>query len=54
MMLPSTSFSLFMAIAIMALAVWALPGYTRFVLILPAALGAVWAVVKLRRSRTFE
>jgi hypothetical protein len=50
MTLPSNSFSLFMAILIMALAVWALPGNTRLVLVLPVVLGAAWAFWKLRRS----
>lgn len=53
MTFPSNSFSFFMALLIMALAVWALPGNTRLVLVLPVVLGAVWAFWKLRRSRTF-
>jgi hypothetical protein len=50
MRLPSTSFSLFMAIILMMLAVWGVPGYAKLVLFVPAMLGAGWAFFKLRRS----
>lgn len=54
MRLPYTSFPLLMAILIMILAVWAVPGYARLVLIISTILGAGLAFFKLRRSRSFE
>jgi hypothetical protein len=50
----SQSFSLFMAIIIMALAIWALPGNMRVVLVVPVVLGAIVAFRKLRGSRTVD
>jgi hypothetical protein len=43
------SFALVMTIGIMILAALAAPGWARLVLILPAALGALWAIARLRR-----
>ena len=52
MRVPAISFSAFMAVLIMALAGWALPGYSRLILIVPTLLGTGWAILKLRRERT--
>jgi hypothetical protein len=46
------AFALFMAVAVMILAVAALPGMLRVALLVPAFLGAVWAFLKLRRAST--
>lgn len=43
-------FSLVMALLIMGLAVWAVPGTGKLVLLTPAVLGAAWAFMRLRRS----
>ena len=44
------SFSLGMALLVMALAVWAVPGWGRLVLVAPVIAGAGWALFSLRRS----
>ncbi len=44
------SFALFMTIAIMVLAIVSVPWPLRVVLLVPAALGAALALLKLRRS----
>jgi uncharacterized membrane protein len=46
----NTTFPAFIAVWIMALAVWAVPGPGRLVLLAPVVIGAVWAFVRLRRS----
>jgi hypothetical protein len=43
-------FALLIAIAVMILAIAALPGRSRMILVVPAALGAIWAAVRIRRS----
>ena len=48
---PSQTFPLFMALAIMGLAVWALPSGARPVLGAATLLGAIWAAVRLTRQR---
>lgn len=48
---PATTwFSVLMVLLIMGLAIWAVPGTGRLVLLAPVVLGAVWAVTRLRRS----
>ena len=54
MTLPPNSFSLLIAILIMGLVVWAVPGNARLVLVLPVLLGAAWAFWRLRRPSTFK
>jgi hypothetical protein len=46
------SFAAVMALLIMGLAVWAVPGAGRLVLLAPVVAGAGWAFLKLRRSGT--
>src|SRR5262249_31828108 len=45
-----STFSGFMAVVIMALAVWAVPGWGRLVLLAPIVAGAGWAIFTLRHS----
>jgi hypothetical protein len=45
----TVSFSPFMAVVVMALAIWAVPGWGKLPLLGAAILGACWAVVRLRR-----
>jgi hypothetical protein len=44
------SFSAGMALLVMALAVWAVPGWGRLVLLAPLIAGVGWALFRLRRS----
>jgi hypothetical protein len=44
------AFSLFMALGVMTVAVWAVPGAGRLILLAPVVLGAAWAVARLRRA----
>jgi len=44
------SFSGAMALLIMGLAVWAVPGWGKLVLLTPIIIGAGWALIRLRRS----
>ena len=46
----TVSFSVFIMLLIMGLAVWSVPGAGRLVLLAPVALGAAWAFTCLRRS----
>jgi len=46
----TVSFSPFMAVLIMGLAIWAVPGWGKLPLLGAAILGALWAFVRLRRS----
>ena len=48
-LLTSSYFSLFMVAATTGLAVWALPGSAKLVLLVPAVLGVAVAALKLRR-----
>jgi hypothetical protein len=48
---PSQALPLFMALAIMALAVWALPSGARPILGAATVLGAIWAAVRRARQR---
>jgi len=47
---PELSFSGGMALLIMGLAVWAVPGWGRLVLVAPIIAGTGWALLRLRRS----
>ena len=49
--LPTQAFPLFMAVAIIMLAVWALPSGARPMLGAAILLGAIWAAVRLARQR---
>jgi hypothetical protein len=48
----SVSFAAVMALLIISVAVWAVPGAGRLVMLAPVVGGAGWAYVKLRRSRS--
>lgn len=46
----NTTFPAFIAVWIMGVAIWAVPGPGRLVLLAPVIIGAVWAFVRLRHS----
>jgi hypothetical protein len=43
-------FALVIAVLVMVVAVAALPGWVRLVLVVPAALGGLWALLRLRQQ----
>jgi hypothetical protein len=52
MTLPLNAVPLLMAILLMALVVWAVPGNARLLLVLPVVIGAAWAIWRLCGPRT--
>ena len=52
MRLVTEYFALLVAVLVMAVAIAALPGWLRLVLIVPAALGGLWALLRLNRGST--
>ena len=46
------SFSGLMALLIMGLAIWAVPGWAKLVLVAPVIVGAGWAIYNIRRTGT--
>lgn len=50
MRMLTDSFPTLIAVAVMILAIIALPGWSRLVLLVPAAFGALWSILRLRRG----